>query len=390
MITQKHRKYLRVFWILVLSPFLLIILFILGINWFADMPSLEELENPQSNLASEIYSSDQELLGKYFYENRSSIFYKDLSPNVVNALKATEDIRFEEHSGVDIIGLVRVMFKTVFLQQSSSGGGSTITQQLAKNLFPRENMSKIGIVLRKMKEWIIAAKLERNYTKAEIMALYLNTVEFGGNAFGIKSASRVFFGKTPDKLTVNEAAMLIGLLKAPSYYNPVRNPKNALIRRNVVLGQMYKYDILTEKQYDSLKVLPIKLQYIPEDHNTGLATYFREYLRGELIRWCEEHKKSDGTPYNLYTDGLKIYTTINATMQRYAEEAVQEHLTVLQDQFYKHWKGRGDAWKYAPQVIKEGMHRSDRYIAMKHAGATDKEIKESFETQIKMTVFSYF
>ena len=387
--TKQQLKYLKVFWIVVLSPFVFISLLVLGVNYFGKLPSFEELENPKSNTASEVISADQELLGKYFYENRSTIHYSDISPNVINALKATEDIRFEEHSGVDIRGLIRVIFKTIFLRQSNSGGSSTITQQLAKNLFPRENMGKIGLLTRKIKEWIIAVKLERNYTKEEIMALYLNTVEFGSNAFGIKSAARTFFGKTPDKLTINEAAPLIGLLKAPSYYSPVKNPKSSTIRRNVVLGQMQKYDLLTLKQYDSLKTQPIKLKYVPEDHNVGLATYFRESLRLEMLRWCGEHKKSDGNPYNLYADGLRIYTTIDSKMQRYAEEAVAEHLHFLQGQFFNHWKGHREPWWEAPQVIIEGMHRSERYMSLRKAGASKEEINKAFNTKTKMLVFSW-
>ncbi|MBK5285765.1 MAG: transglycosylase domain-containing protein [Bacteroidia bacterium] len=387
---KKTVKYLIIFWLVILSPVLFFSGFIAAISsgMFGALPSFEELENPKSNLASEVITSDQEVLGKYYVENRSNIHYENLSPNLINALKATEDIRFEEHSGVDLKGLFRVVFKTIFLRQESSGGGSTITQQLAKNLFPRENVSGFGLAVRKIKEWIIAVQLEKNYTKEEILAMYLNTVEFGSNAFGIKSASRIFFDSTPDTLTVQQAAVLIGLLKAPTWFSPLRNPKNSMERRNVVLNQMRKYDFISRAQFDSLKVLPIDLHYTSEDHNYGIATHFREVLRGELTQWCKTHTKSDGTPYNLYRDGLKIYTTINSRMQRYAEEAMSEHLSELQKSFYAHWKGR-EPWKDFPEVLTEGMKRSDRYITLKRAGVSEKEIKKEFNTPVKMTLFSW-
>src|SRR6185436_13154458 len=272
------KKYVIALWIIVLTPVLLLTFFI----WAAaegyigeKLPTFEELENPKSNLASEVISSDQVVLGKYYVQNRTNIHYYELSSNLVNALKATEDIRFEEHSGVDLRGLVRVLFKTVILRQHNAGGGSTISQQLAKNLFPRENISGIKIVFRKMQEWIIAVRLEKSYTKNEILAMYLNTVEFGSNTFGIKSAARTFFDKTPAELNVQESAVLVGLLKAPTFYSPVRNPKNSTARRNTVLAQMRKYDFLTDHQFDSLKAIPIKLHYQAEDHNAGSATYFR-------------------------------------------------------------------------------------------------------------------
>lgn len=383
-------KYIRIFWILALLPFVMVVLLVWATErgMFGDLPTFEDLENPNSALASEIYSGDGILLGKYYFQNRTNIHYHDLSPNLVNALKATEDIRFDQHSGIDIRGLMRVLFKTVILQQSGSGGGSTITQQLAKNLFPRERISGAKLFIRKIQEWIIAVKLERNYTKEEIIAMYFNTVEFGSNTFGIKSAAQTFFNKTPDKLNVEEAAVLVGLLKAPTYYSPVRNPENSTSRRNVVLNQMLKYEMLNRVQYDSLKALPLKLNYQAEDHNAGLATYFREYLRLYLNKWCNENPRNDGTKYNIYRDGLRIYTTIDSRMQKYAEEAVREHLTDLQKTFFDHWKGRV-AWAKNPEIITDGVKRTTRYREMKADGIDHDSIMKVFETPVRMSVFSW-
>jgi len=310
-----------------------------------------------------------------------------LSPNLVKALLATEDIRFEKHSGIDLKGLFRVLFKTVLTRQDA-GGGSTLTQQLAKNLFPREKMSKFQLVIRKIKEWIIAVRLERGYTKEEIMTMYLNTVEFGHNTYGIKSAARTFFQKTPDELNVEESAVLVGLLKGPTLFSPVRNPGNSTSRRNVVLGQMNKYGFLSDKELDSLKVLPIVLKYKPDDHNAGLATYFREVLRLELNKWCKEHKKADGTTYNIYRDGLRIYTTIDSRMQRYAEEAVKEHLTDLQKTFFEHWKNR-NPFSEVPEVIEQGIKRSARYAELKEEGISEDSIRKIFNSKIRMSIFTW-
>ncbi|MCF6242522.1 MAG: transglycosylase domain-containing protein, partial [Bacteroidales bacterium] len=348
------KKTIKIWWILALSPvFFIAVLFTLiasGNLWFLPenmrfMPTFEELENPESNLAAEIISADQQLLGKYYRENRTVVQFDNLSPLLVNALVATEDIRFYEHSGIDPRGLVRVLFKTVILGQKNAGGGSTITQQLAKNLFPRDRTkrSKLAkafvMVMTKFKEWVIAVKLERNYTKEEILAMYLNTVEFGSQAFGIKSAARTFFDKSPDSLRLEEAAVLVGLLKAPTWYSPIRNPERSKKRRNVVLGQMYKYGFITKEVYDSTKALPLITHYSVASHTSGIATYFREYLRkimtakkperknyaswqsqkfyedslswanNPLYGWCNKNIKPKGEAYDLYSDGLKIYTT---------------------------------------------------------------------------------
>jgi penicillin-binding protein 1A len=384
------KKFLFIFWGIILMPFIgfALFLFLVSKGTFGELPTFEELENPKSNLASEIITSDQVILGKYYIQNRTNVHYYELSPNLVNALKATEDIRFEEHSGVDMRGLFRVLFKTVFARQEQSGGGSTITQQLAKNLFHDRPDTKWQRVMQKIQEWIIAVRLERNYTKEEILAMYLNTVEFGSNAFGIKSASRTFFNKVPANLNVQESAVLIGLLKAPTLYSPVRNPKNSFERRNTVLAQMRKYNFLTAHQFDSLKAIPVKLNFQSEDHNYGIATHFREVLRGEMLQWCKDHKKADGHPYNLYTDGLKIYTTIDSRMQQHAEDAMREHLTELQKAFNLHWKGR-EPWAGFPEIISDAMKKSERYNTLKDSGWSAKDIEKNFKTKVKMTVFSW-
>jgi len=395
--SNKIKKFILLTWITVITPlfFLIIYLVLTGYGYLGFMPSFEELENPKSALASEIISADGKVIGKYYIENRSSVDFQHISTNVVNALVATEDARFFKHSGIDVKALSRAIVGFV-LGKSNTGGASTVTQQLAKNLFPRQKENKLKTIIRKTKEWIIAVKLEKNYTKEEIMAMYLNTVDFGSNSFGVKSAAKTFFNKTPEDLKVEEAAVLVGLLKAPTYYSPVRNPENALKRRNIVLSQMNKYGYLTQEQFDSLKVLPIKINYSPEDHNSGYATYFREVLRGEIKNWLANVKKPDGTSYDLYKDGLKIYTTIDSRLQHYAEDAVAEHLGKdLQDKFFKHWAGKKEAPFYqltpaeVDKILTEGMKRSDRYRVLKENGLSDSEIKNNFIQPTTMRVFTW-
>ena len=285
---------------------------------------------------------------------------------------------------MDLRGLMRVVVRA-----GKAGGGSTITQQLAKKLFHKKPQSKSERIIQKLQEWIISIRLERRYTKEEIVAMYFNTVDFSSNAYGIKSASQTYFGKDPAKLNIQESALLVGMLQAPSRYNPNINPKPALLRRNIVLSQMKKYNFITAKQFDSLKVIPIKLNYQMEDHNFGLATYFREVLRGQLLQWCKENvNNSTGRPYNLYTDGLKIYTTINSTMQRYAEESMREHLTELQKKFNEHWKGK-DPWEGHNEIVTDAMKRTERYISMKATKATEKQIEKVFKEKRKMKVFTW-
>ena len=384
---KKFRKYILIFWTLAALPvvILIFVLFLAAKGYIGEeLPTFDELENPRSNLASEIIAADQVILGKYFFQNRTNIHYYELSPVLLNALKATEDIRFDSHSGVDLRGLVRVI-----LRAGSAGGGSTITQQLAKKLFHEVPDSKFKRIIQKLQEWIISIRLERRYTKEEIIAMYLNIVDFSSNAYGIKSAAQTYFAKTPAQLNIQEAALLVGMLKAPTRYNPVRNNKNSIERRNVVLSQMTKYGFINANEFDSLKVIPIKLKYQVEDHNYGLATYFREELKGEMLQWCKEHiNNSTGLPYNLYTDGLRIFTSINSKMQRYAEEAMGEHLKVLQKKFNDHWKGQ-DPWEGHKEILTDAMKHTERYIAMKSNKATDKEIEKAFNKKEKMTIFSW-
>jgi penicillin-binding protein 1A len=294
-------------------------------GWFGELPPLEELENPKTYLASEIYAEDGVLLGKYYLQNRSNAAFAEISPNVLNALIATEDIRFYDHPGIDFRGASSIFFYALI---GKKRGASTITQQLAKNLFPRKRFDNpFNKATTKLKEWVTAVRIEERYTKEEIITMYLNTVEFGGNAFGIRSAAKTFFGKKPKDLNEDEAALLVGMLKGITRFNPIRNPENALNRRNTVLSQMRKYAFITDAAYDSLSRKPIALNYKEEDHNEGLAPYFREHLRQELLDWCADNG------FNLYKDGLKIYTTINSKMQTMAEHAVQGHVKDMQRKF---------------------------------------------------------
>jgi len=404
----------------------------ISIEVFGPMPTFEELENPKSNLASEVISEDHKVLGTYFVQNRTFVNYDKISPNLVKALLATEDIRFYRHSGIDARGLGRVFIKTLLLGNREAGGGSTITQQLAKNLFPRDTIyhsffiSKLAhLSISKFKEWITAVKLEKNYTKDEILAMYLNIVEFGGNSYGIKSAAKTFFNTTPDSIKVEQAAVLIGLVNAPSRYSPVRNPERSLDRRNFVLSQMYKYEFLTKHKYDSLVRIPIKLTYRVQDHNVGLGTYFRETLRLILIAkkpdpklyftrdqfvedslqwadnplygWCNKNLKPDGTPYSIYRDGLKIYTTINSRMQQYAEEAVEEHLSkYLQVQFDYEQKNSGYRLfdskltnEQVKSILLHAMKQTDRYRTLRSKGVSTENIYANFNTKTRMTIFTW-
>jgi penicillin-binding protein 1A len=468
-IDVKKKKYIRIFWIVVSIPvFLLILIFsLINMGAFGKLPGFHELENPNTNLATEVYSADGELLGKYFEENRTVVEFDDVSPNVLNALIATEDIRFYSHSGIDARALTRVV--KGLLTMDLSGGGSTITQQLAKNLYNMRRDSseyetglpgKLNLVITKFKEWVTAVRLERNYTKQEIIAMYLNTVDFGSNAFGIKSAARTYFNTSPDSLKLEEAATLIGILKAPTKYNPKFNPDNALIRRNTVLSQIEKYQRKLKKlhdykpqskqYYDSLQKLPIVLDYNVQSHTKGLARHFREYIRlimykekpvapekmkkiknitwkdpeykkykkeiaeyeqkyirfledstewvnNELYGWCNKNLKPDGSRYNIYKDGLKIYTTINTDMQIYAEESVAEHMgDYLQPLFYKRHKNRKNApfsWNMSEEQIKRvydiSIKRTDRYRLLKKQKKDSTEIAKIFNTPVQMKVFSW-
>ena len=367
----------------------------IGHEWFGDMPTFEELENPSTNLATEIISADGKILGTYYIENRSNVSYNELSPHLVNALLAIEDIRFYEHSGIDQRALLRVIFGIA--TGNDKGGGSTLTQQLAKNLFPRsENLSTPQLVIRKFQEWVTATKLEYNYSKDEIIAMYLNTVFYGHNAYGIKKASETFFNVDPIDLNIEQAAFLAGVVNAPSRYSPIRYPERAMTRRNLVISQMATYGFITPQERDSISQIPIDMsEFGILDHNSGQATYLREYLRGVLGEWAKTKTKADGTPYNIYKDGLKIYTTIDSRMQRYAEEAVREHLALdLQPSFERHWKGYTNApfsleKEEVESLMELSMKRSERYRVMKNAGISIDSIRKSFNTPAKMTVFSW-
>ena len=435
------KKISKWFWILVISPFALLMFLVLLVWMFADIPSFAELENPDNKLATQIIAEDGEILTTFHIENRTYVSYDELSENLVHAAVATEDVRFYRHSGIDFIGLGRVLFKTILLSNSSQGGGSTITQQLAKTLYPRAEMEKkipgiyhIKMVWTKLKEWITAVKLERDYTKDEIMTMYLNSIVFGSGAYGVRAASETFFGKQPSELTIEESAMLVGMVNKPTRYNPALNPDKALVRRNFVIGQMEKagyFDdqakaagVKTTAFRDSIRQIPIELNYQVQDHNSGHAPYFRDMVRrvmsakkpkrssysvpedytadslswatDDLYGWLEKNKKADGTPYDLDRDGLRIYTTINYKMQKYAEEAVQERMRDLQADFRKDLRHKtnkpfsNDVDKSTRDyVMKQARRWSDRYRIMKKEGASESEILKSFSVPAQMRLFSW-
>ncbi|MDX5427500.1 MAG: transglycosylase domain-containing protein, partial [Bacteroidota bacterium] len=391
---RDFRRIVLWFWILVacipLSVFLG--LFLAWAGAFGPLPTFEEIENPKSNLASQIISSDGVLIGKYYAENRTHAEFNEISPYVINALVATEDERYYDHSGIDFRGLARAI---AFM--GKKGGASTITQQLAKNLFNEPTSSLVERIKQKLKEWVIALQIERQYTKDEIIAMYLNQFDFLYQAVGINSAARIYFNTTPDSLKIHEAALLVGMVKNPSYYNPRReeSQERTLGRRNQVFHQMERNGLLTQEEVDSLSQLPLGLDYTPQSHIEGLAPYFREYLRSYMKDWLEEHPKPDGSKYNLYTDGLKIYTTIDSRMQAHAEKAVQDHMANVQRVFFMKEKGR----KQAPfhnlsdaeidALLKQAMRRTPRYRGMKARGVSNDSIDLVFNTPIPMEVFSW-
>lgn len=420
------KKAVRIFWIVIISPFALLLFMLLmtSMGFFGKLPSFEELENPKSNLATEIYSEDGQLVGSFFIQNRSYIDYSELNDSLVAALVSTEDMRFYSHSGIDFISLARVGMKTILMLDRSQGGGSTITQQLAKNLFPRDSIYKgFGLLKFKLKEWITAVKLEHNYTKEEIIAMYFNTVAYGSNAFGIKSAARTFFNKEPNELTINEAATLVGVVNAPTKYSPVRNPERSTNRRNTVLKRMRACGFLSRAEVDSLSQIPIKLDFQPISHNVGQGTYFREMIRNTMTAkrptrnqfysdwdyeqavkewennpiygWCEKNVKADGSNYNIYRDGLKIYTTINSTMQQYAEEAVQERLEKgiqpAMDAQIKRTKTifRNQSKAQVEKIVQHAMRYSDRYFNLQHEDMSEDDIWKTFDVPTQMKVFTY-
>ena len=431
-------KFKRIFFISFWSLFLLgvcsifFLFFAVTKGWLGYLPDLDELQNPKNKYATEIYTSDMQLLGTYFYEqgNRVSVHYQDISPNMIQALVATEDARFTDHSGIDGRALARAIIKRGVLMQKNAGGGSTITQQLAKQLYSPHARNIIERAMQKPIEWVIAVQLERLYSKQEIITMYLNQFDFNNNAVGIKSAAKVYFNTTPDKLKMEEAATLVGMCKNPWYFNPVSQREvtreNTRLRRNTVFSQMEKMNYLTQMQVDSLSQLPLGVKFNKVDHKLGPAPYFREYLKSvlmakkpekknyaawqqqkykeDVVAWennplfgfCNKNKKNDGTPYNIYSDGLRIYTTIDSRMQHYAENAVDEHMKALQQTFFDEKKGRS----YAPfssdltleqreSILNRNMRQTDRYRTLKKQKKSNKEIVEIFNTPVEMKVFTY-
>ena len=430
---KKFRKNIIWFWVIISLPavFLLTLFLLISANKLGPIPSFEELENPDNSLAAEVYSEDNVLLGKFYIQNRTWTDYEDISPYVIDALISTEDIRFKRHSGIDFRGLARVLVKTIMLGKNT-GGGSTITQQLAKNLFLPRDLSNDPAIVRasrlaiaKFKEWQTAVKLERSYTQEEIITMYLQVFDFIYNAVGINSAARIYFNTTPDSLNIEQSAMLVGMLKNSVAYNPLRNEESALKRRNVVISQMERYGYISRVVADSVSQLPLGLDLREDSHNTGLATYFREYIRSTmssrepqrerfysddtynealwrwqndpLYGWCYKNTKPDGSPYNIYRDGLRIYTTLNSKMQTYAEEALTEHLSQnLQPVFDKRAKNyRNPPYSndlttaQVNQIMARSVRQSDRYQSMRRAGVPEDSITLAFNTPVPMKLFSW-
>ncbi len=379
-------------WVLKLALFglfLMSVLFVLVyIGTFGELPDAETLIKIKEPVATEVISQDGKVLGRYYVENRSSVAFKNISPNVINALVSTEDARFYEHRGIDEWAVLRVFIKTIFMANRSSGGGSTLSQQIAKNIFGRDNWGPLTLPVSKIRESIVAYRLEKLYSKNEILTLYLNTVPFGENTFGIGTAAERYFSTVPSKLTVTQAATLVGLLKANNAYNPRIYPEKSLQRRNTVIRQMQKYNHLSEADANSYCREPLGLKYNYLVYNTGLAPYFREMLRPQLEKWCAENDKEDGTPYNLYTDGLKIYTTIDSRMQKYAENAMKQQMKELQATFGSEWKGEAP-WGKNNNIVLHGMKRSVRYKRLIESGKTDKEIAQVFKTPTDIKLFSW-
>jgi penicillin-binding protein 1A len=384
---NKIRLYL-IYTVTGIAAFIFILFVFVYIGIFGRIPSNVELKNIQNYLASEIYSSDNVLLGKYYIQNRTNVNYEDIPQYLIDALISTEDARFYKHNGIDKRSILRVLLKTILLQKESSGGGSTITQQLAKNLYSRKRYSILTTPVNKFREMIIAVRLEKAYEKKDILELYLNTVSFGENTYGIETASNRFFNEHPSNLRIEEAALLIGMLKGTHIYNPKNQTEKALHRRNIVINQMVKYDYLETDRADSLKKLPLRLSYRKITHNEGPAPYFREFLRLQLLDFFKNHPKEDGTMYNIYTDGLKIYTTINSDLQAYAEEAVKNHLSKVQGEFDQHWKHR-EPWGKNDAILMNQIKKSARYNSLISKGLSHDEIMEVFNTPVSMQIFSW-
>ena len=366
----------------------LLLFFVTYLGFLGKVPSGKELARFKSPVASEVLSSDGKVLGRYYIENRSNVSYKEISKNVINALIATEDVRFFKHRGIDEVALIRVFFKTLLLGDRSSGGGSTLSQQIAKNIFPRHDLGIMTLPVSKIRETIIAYRLERIYTKEEILTLYLNTVPFGENIFGIEIAAERYFNKTPRDLTVPEAAVLIGMLKANNVYNPRLHPERSLERRNVVIDLMVRNKYITSAQSIKFKKTPLNLHYSLITYNQGPAPYFIEYLRPSLMKWCSDHRKENGDPYNLFTDGLKIYTTVDYNLQRYATGAVRSHLKSVQSVFDSQWK-TVKPWSENKSILDRAIKRTDRYKNGIAEGKSHQEIVKEFSLPILTSLFTW-
>jgi len=389
--TEEIKRYNKIFWKIILG-FVAFFVFLIGLTWlglFGPLPSFRDLEHPKSNQASVIYTVDKTELGNYFVQNRSNVRYQDINPILFNTLIATEDTRFQNHSGIDFRRTFTIIFYNLIGKKQ---GASTITQQLALNLFSKEGRQKslFRRIPQKLKELIVAVRLERNYTKEEIITMYLNTVDFGNNSYGIKSAAKTYFNTTPQNITPSQAALLVGILKGTSMYSPTRNPQRSLARRNLILGKLADAGYIPQTEAEELKKQDLGLNFSPSSHNEGMATYFRTILKQDIQKTFEELaiNKADGTPYDLDRDGLKIYTTINSKMQQYAEEAQREYMQDLQLQFTKHWQNR-NPFKDHENLLIQGMKRSDRYKALKEDGKTEQEIKTDFDTPQQMELFSW-
>lgn len=390
---ENFGKYIRWFWLLFAAGVLAVVGIFLLASWgvFGKLPDETALENPEKNLATTIISSDGVTIGKFYKENRTPVAYEELPPHLIEALLSTEDIRFYKHSGIDARGTLRAI-----LTMGSKGGASTITQQLAK-LYFTDNVSKNTLqrVIQKIKEWIIAVRLERRYTKEEILTMYFNEYDFVNQAVGIESAAHIYFDKSPSELSVEESAMLVGMFVNASLYNPVRNPQGVTNRRNVVLNQMHKYKFIDKVQRDSLKAKPLDIIFTPQGHDEGIATYFREYVREFTTSWIRENPKSDGTYYNMYSDGLKIYVTLDSKMQEHAEKAIDDHMRNLQKQFDLQNKNnatapfRGITKEETNGIVNASMRRSDRWREMRAKGMSEKEIVDSFHKETRMRIFSW-
>ncbi|MDG1823738.1 MAG: transglycosylase domain-containing protein [Flavobacteriaceae bacterium] len=391
-----YRRSIKVFWMVFSIGVLSFVTIFLaaGFGLLGKMPEFRQLENPKTNLATQIYSSDNKVIGKFYYnDNRTPLYYEEIPKNLIDALIATEDERFYDHSGIDFRSTLRAV---VYLGEK--GGASTVSQQLARQLFTGvRSRNTLDAVIQKIKEWVIAVQLERRYAKKEILTMYLNLYDFNYNADGLRSAANIYFSKEPSDLLMEESAMLVGMLKNSSLYNPIRRPELVTSRRNIVFQQMLRNEMLTQKEVDSLQQLPLQIQFNPQSHREGLATYFRAYLRQFMLNWIQDNPKPDGEKYNLYLDGLTIYTTLDSKMQTYAENAVKEHMSNLQDAFFEQNTPRWNPTapfldlteKEVERLMDQAMRRSERWRKMKLAGKTEDDIKASFEQKTAMKIFSW-